>query len=193
FLLAGIVGVLALGLLYVNAGAALNRLRETIATGVGDRREIWSATRVMIRDFPVTGVGVGAYARAMTVYQPPHVFSFNHAHSEYLQVAAEGGLILSIAAGMAALAGAVRVIGELRRDRTSMFFVRAGAASSIAAMAVQSIWETGLRMPANAVLFAICCAAAMHGTEAEEGPLRAGGSATEPGGSAARDPVRVRE
>ena len=50
----------------------------------------------MVSDFWITGVGVGAYERAMTVYQrQPHVFYFNHAHNEYLQLLAEGGVVTS--------------------------------------------------------------------------------------------------
>ena len=43
-----------------------------------------------------------------------------------------------------------------------MFWVRAGAASGLAAVLVQSIWETGLTLPANAVLFAILAGIALH-------------------------------
>ena len=32
------------------------------------------------------------------------------------------------------------------------------------AVAVQSIWDTGLRMPANTILFALLAAAAVHET-----------------------------
>jgi hypothetical protein len=43
-----------------------------------------------------------------------------------------------------------------------MFMLRAGAASALAASAVQSIWDTGLRLPANAVICAIAAAIAVH-------------------------------
>lgn len=166
WLLAGGAAVVLVGLFYVNAAAVLVRIDETFSSGVGGRREIWSATRTMIADFPVTGVGVGAYARAMSVYQPPHDFSFNHAHDEYLQIAAEGGLVLSALIFVAILAGAVEAHRRLRLDRAPVFWIRLGAVSAIVAIAVQSIWETGLRMPANAVLFAICCGIAMHHVDA---------------------------
>jgi hypothetical protein len=40
--------------------------------------------------------------------------------------------------------------------------MRAGAASGLIAIAVQNLWETGLRMPANAVLCALSLAIAIH-------------------------------
>ena len=126
------------------------------------RREIWASTWTMIRDFWRTGVGIGGYARAMSAYQPPHVFAFNHAHDEYLQVLAEGGILLAAATAAAVLAGAQRAAARLREDRTAMFWMRAGALSGVIAIATQSVWDTSLRMPANALLCALCCAIALH-------------------------------
>jgi hypothetical protein len=117
----------------------------------------------MIRDFWLTGVGVGGYQRAMSVYQPPHSFSFNHAHSEYLQIVSEGGAALAIPVAAALLAGAREIARQLRGDPTPVYWMRAGAASSLVAIGVQSIWETGIIMPANGVLFALCAAVAIHG------------------------------
>lgn len=162
-LVASGAAVALIAAVYVNTADLMARIDETLAAGVGGRREIWAATWPMIRDFPVTGVGVGAYARAMSVYQPPqHLFAFNHAHSEYLQIVAEGGLVLSAIVLAAILAGGVRIAQQLRRDTTPMWWTRAGAACGLAAVAVQSLWETGLRMPANAVLLAIGAAIAIH-------------------------------
>jgi O-antigen ligase len=109
----------------------------------------------------------------LTVYQPAHDFSFNHAHNEYLQIAAEGGVILSAAVAVLIVAGCLAIASALRRDRTPTFWMRAGAASALVAIAVQSLWETGLRMPANAVLCAISFAIAIHrpsGSPAKSSP-----------------------
>ena len=53
-----------------------------------------------------------------------------------------------------------------------MFWMRAGAVSGLAAVAVQSVWEVGLRMPANAVLFAIVAAVATYETTPSAGSPR---------------------
>jgi O-antigen ligase len=157
------IGLLALcGIAYVNMGSLMTRVGETVAVGVGGRREIWRATLAVIHDFWRTGVGVGAYERAMSVYQPPHVFAFNHAHDEYLQMVCEGGVLVGLPVLAALAGGAACVVQQLRADRSPMYWIRAGAASALVAVGVQSLWETSLRMPANAVLFAICAAIAMH-------------------------------
>jgi O-antigen ligase len=166
-LLAGMALIVLSGFFYASSGALMMRVQETLATGVGGRREIWDTTLQMIRDFPLTGVGIGAYARAVSVYQAPHEFSFNHAHNEYLQILAEGGIPLAAVVGIAVVAGVARARAMLRADRSASYWIRAGAVSSVFAIAVQSIWETGLRMPANAMLFAACCAAALTRSSVE--------------------------
>ena len=99
----------------------------------------------------------------MLVYQQgSRLFFFNHAHNEYLQLLAEGGLMLAVPAAIALLAAIVLIARQLRADRTAIFWVRLGAASGIIAVAVQSVWDTGLRMPANGVLFAVIAAIALH-------------------------------
>ena len=160
---AGATLVLAVAASYASWQALARRMEETLASGLGGRREIWERTWTMTRDFWITGVGVGAYERAMTVYQQtPHVFYFNHAHNEYLQLLAEGGVVLALPAAIAIVAGVLLISRQLAADRTAVFWIRAGAAAGLLAVAVQSVWDTGLRMPANAVLFAIVAAIAMH-------------------------------
>jgi O-antigen ligase len=165
-LLAGLSLVALIGAAYANLGALMARVGETIGSGVGGRREIWITTLAIVRDFPIAGVGVGSYQRAMTVYQPAHDFAFNHAHNEYLQIVAEGGLMMSIPVAVGIVAGLVAVADALKRDRAPTFWMRMGAASSLFASGVQNLWERGLRMPANAVLCALCFAIATHDTPA---------------------------
>ena len=62
--------------------------------------------------------------------------------------------------------GARGIARRLREDRSAAFWIRAGAASGLVAVAVQSVWETGLQRPANAVLFAILAAVALHDASA---------------------------
>lgn len=67
------------------------------------------------------------------------------------------GLALS---AIAALAMAIRE--QLSLDRSSAYWIRAGAACGLAAVAFQSLWETGLVMPANAALAAVLAAIASY-------------------------------
>ena len=158
------LGALALiGLMFANFGALAMRLQGTTEAGDWGRRAIWRDTWRMTQDFWVAGVGAGGFERGMLLYQQgSRVFFFNHAHDEYLQILAEGGLLLAVPAAIAAIAGALVIASRLRVDRTPIFWIRAGAIAGMVAVAVQSIFDTGLRTPANGVLFAVIAAIAAH-------------------------------
>ena len=64
----------------------------------------------------------------------------------------EGGLLLSIPALAAGLAVAMLGWRSVRADKGEMFWVRVGAFAGLTGLAVQSIWEVALVMPANAAL-----------------------------------------
>lgn len=163
WMIAGLAAMVAMASVYANLGALAMRLQGTTEQGEWGRPAIWRDTWRMTRDFWLTGVGAGAYEQGMLVYQrSSRLFFFNHAHDEYLQLVAEGGLLVGIPAAIAVLAAATLMVTRLRADRTAIFWVRAGAVSSVFAVAVQSIWDTGLRTPANGALFAVIAAIALH-------------------------------
>ncbi len=165
WLLAGLVAVIVMGATYANTRAVSARLAETFHLGLGGRSAIWRETWPMIQDFWLTGVGPGAYQRGMVVYQQsPRDVYFNHAHNEYLQMLSEGGALLAIPAVIIAVAGMWQIRQRLG-DRSSIYWVRAGAVSGLLAIGVQNIWETGLRVPANGLLFAVLAAVALHENE----------------------------
>jgi O-Antigen ligase len=162
-LLAAATAIIAVAAMYANLGALADRVGETLASGVGGRRVIWKETWPMVRDFWMTGVGVGAYERGMLVYQQTKgLFYFNHAHNEYLQLAAEGGALLCVPAGVMVLSGFRLIARRLSADQSPVFWIRAGAVTGMLAVSVQSVWDTGLRMPANSLLFASLAALALH-------------------------------
>jgi O-antigen ligase len=162
WLLGGFGVIAGVALAFGNTTALAGRIEQT-AGGTGGRTAIWRATWPMAKDFWLIGIGAGAFERGMVVYQPsPHETFFNHAHNDYLQMLTEGGVLLAIPAIVAAVVGISSIRNRLRSDRTSMYWVRAGAASGLVAVAVQSIWETGLRVPANTLLFAVLAAVSLH-------------------------------
>ena len=162
-LLAGICCVVVVALFYANTTAVATRISDTMNQGLGGRLLIWRSTLPIIRDFWLTGVGAGGYERAMIVYQPyPHETYFNHAHNEYLQLLAEGGVLLAIPALAVLVSGIAVLRKRLIEDRTAIYWIRVGAVSGIVGAAVQSLWETGLRRPANTLLFAVVAGIALH-------------------------------
>jgi len=163
-LLAALAAIGAVATVYVNMPGLTARFGDVFAPDLGRGRiDIWRQTWPIARDFWRTGVGVGAFQRAMIVYEKrPFELFINHAHNEYLQLLVEGGVPLAALAFVTAVAGATEARGRLRGDRTSIASIRAGAIGGMIALAVESIWDTGILMPANAVLFAIVAAIALH-------------------------------
>jgi O-antigen ligase len=140
---------------------------------LADRVTIWRDAVPVLRDFWLTGTGIGTYQSAMAVYQrsSPGVL-FNQAHNHFLQLAAEGGVLVALPV-LGAL-GAFVALGwrRLQADRSGVYWLRAGAAAGLCGVAVQSLWETGLTLPANAALAAVLAAIVLH-VPARFGPPRA--------------------
>jgi O-antigen ligase len=151
--------IIAVALVYVNASALRDRLGLAASEGVAGRFEIWRQTWPMVVDFWPVGSGVGTYERVMTLYQTSsRAFYYSHADNEYLQILAEGGALVAVPVAIAIVAGAIAIARRLRADRTRLYWIRAGAASGLLALAAQNTWEMTLRVPANAALFAVLAA-----------------------------------
>jgi O-antigen ligase len=177
WMVGGLLAMVVLASAYGNLAGLARRMQATTEQGEWGRPVIWRDTWRMASDFRLTGVGAGAFQRGMLLYQQgSRLFFFNHAHDEYLQLLAEGGLALVIPAAIAVLAAIALSARQLRGDRTAMFWVRLGAVSGMIAVVVQSVWDTGLRMPANGVLFAVIAAMALH----EPRPARSDASRSRP-------------
>jgi putative inorganic carbon (HCO3(-)) transporter len=84
------------GLVWVGPG----RVAEMVATsptlgGLDGRIEVWLRAVWMIQDFPLTGVGMGAFGPVADALYPFFLFqpgSIPHAHNLYLQIAVDLGL-----------------------------------------------------------------------------------------------------
>jgi hypothetical protein len=146
----------------VNPGTVVERF--TVAGGAAQNRlAIWRETLPVVQDFWLTGTGAGTFETAMLAYQRlPAPFRINAAHNHYLQVAAEGGLLVGLPVLATIVLFARAAMERLGHDTSGMYWMRAGAMSSLAGVAVQSVWETGLSTPANGVLAAIAAAIVLH-------------------------------
>lgn len=136
-----------------------------------NRRGAWTDAWSVIRHFPLTGTGLNTYWAAALFYQHHELaYFFAQAHNDYLQLAAEGGVLLGVPALVCLGVFARDVRRAMREQRGSLsWWLRAGAVTSLLAIACQETVEFSLQMPANAVLFAIVCAIALHRPPSEEG------------------------
>jgi O-antigen ligase len=136
------------------------------------RRQAWTDAAAIIRDFPLVGTGLNTYGTATLTYKTARTdLHFQEAHNDYLQLAAEGGLLL----GIPALLAVVFCVRAIRRrfvedaQRPASYWLRFGASMGLLAIALQSIVEFSLQLPGNAVFFVVLLAAALHRTP-EAGP-----------------------
>jgi O-antigen ligase len=129
------------------------------------RFAVWRDALRVIRDFPIVGTGLNTFGRVMLVYQKSaENVQVQQAYSDYLQLAAEGGLLVLVPAAIAVWL-AVR---EIRRRfaeagvSETTYWIRVGAVAALCGIAVQETVEFSLQMPGNAALFAVICGIALH-------------------------------
>lgn len=165
-----VVIIAAITSAYADTRALVDRFEGVRETGTEGRTQIWHDTIDVIRDFPLTGVGIGGYPHAMLLYQQGDRSRFaNQAHNQYLHLVGEGGLLVGLPAALSIVAFVRLFRTRLAQDRSSMVWLRIGAVAAICAVAIQGLWETGLRIPANGILFAVAAGIAVHRPASDRG------------------------
>jgi O-antigen ligase len=156
--------VLAAGWTGVDAIAA--RFSKSDWDEMNGRRGAWSDARAIARRFLVFGSGLDTYGVATTLYQRYDLSRhYNEAHNDYLQLAAEGGLLLVVPSAVAVVCLIV-VIRRRFAEETSVttYWLRVGAVTGLVAIGLQETVDFSLQMPGNAALFAAVCGIAIHRT-----------------------------
>lgn len=159
------------------------RLKRTFTGGQVDldmRGDIWDATIIMWRDHVWLGVGPGHYNARWREYRPPSVqLQPERAHNDYLNVLVDwgvtggvivAGLLVLLAMGVRKTWGYVRRSErEFKSNRSDKFAFVAGATFGLVALAVHSLVDFNLHIPANAIiavtLAALLCSHVRFATE----------------------------
>jgi tetratricopeptide (TPR) repeat protein len=132
------------------------RLEETLTatTALSDRMAVWQDSFGMIHDFPLFGVGLGAWSELFPRYQRPpwDPLSWRETHNDYLQCLVETGVV-----GFGLLVwfffGVVRRIWQrLRAVGSPHSSFVAGILASFAGMAFHEGFDFSFQIPANALL-----------------------------------------
>jgi O-antigen ligase len=126
------------------------------------RLSLWSRLGPLVRDYPLWGTGLGTllYVEPLTRTSPTQVgLLYDHAHNDYLEVLVEGGVI-GLLLAVAALAWVYRLgYRALRRGQGSRSAGLAlGGLSGITTVAIHSIGDFGLHVPAITVLVTVLAA-----------------------------------
>jgi O-antigen ligase len=101
----------------------------------------------------------------MRVYQRHDMAAhYTAAHNDYLQLAAEGGLLVGIPAiwVFVVLCRSIRRRFLEQTDDAETYWIRIGAVTGLVAIALQEVVDFSLQIPGNALLFGVLCAIAIH-------------------------------
>jgi hypothetical protein len=133
---------------------------------IGGRVLAWGDAWRVFRAFPVAGTGLNTYSDAMISYQTAFLGEVHYAeaHNDYLQMLAEGGVLIAIPAVVALGAVAWQIRQRFRdaADDALGYWVRVGATTAMVAIGLQELMEFSLQMPGNAALFTVVCAIAVR-------------------------------
>jgi O-antigen ligase len=158
-----IVAVAVLVAAWVGFDQIAARFAAHDAIELSGRWPLWQDAVHIIERFWLTGSGLNTYGvislHFQTAMPDAHVAE---AHNDYLQLAAEGGLLLGIPIIFTIGAFAWHVRKRFREDQGSIWWIRMGAVTGILAIAVQSLAEFSLQRAGNAALFAVLCGIALH-------------------------------
>lgn len=153
--------------LWATPDALLIRFDRAMSGLDGGRPDIWAQTMVLVRTFPVAGIGLGTFDVVMPAYQTGSFETLvNHAHNQYLHLLAEGGILLAVPLLLAALSFAVVAWRRLRHDQTASVHVRQGALAGLVGLAVLSVFEVALLTPAVMFLAAVNAGIVVRGQDA---------------------------
>lgn len=150
--------------LWLGLGPLIERFWQSFSghtePGWGDRRAVYAATWAMVKDFPVFGIGLGAFPVIFPRYQPDAVtLRYLQAHSDILQLLAEMGtvgLLTCLGAGSGLVVGMVNAWRQSQSE-LALSVVPAGFAA-MATITLHSCVDFSLRIPANAVLLTVILA-----------------------------------
>src|SRR5580700_7921587 len=144
--------------LWIGPGPIVSRFQtvnEQYSLGGESRISMWRDALPLIKDYPLVGTGLGtvpiAYTRGQTAFLSQFV---NHAHNDYLEIAADLGIpaaLILFGSILFVLARAIRSFLSAERDFERI--VALGCAGSIVAILLHSFADFNLYIPANALLF----------------------------------------
>lgn len=142
------------GLIVLTPEAMLDRFATHSSEG---RTALWGEAVGILRDYPLTGAGMGGFQTAFLKYKVLEgQFIVDYAHNDYLQGIAEMGFVgFLIPAGLIGLVlkRSVRIAAEM----SDMRWIAVGCLGSVVAILVHSFVDFNLYVPANAAVLAWIC------------------------------------
>ena len=156
----GMVGALVLaGFVFLPPDRLIQRFGDFISTdGVnfGLRTDLSAETIPLIRAYPVFGCGLGDYMTAFSKFKRSEMLlTIDFAHNDYLQLLAELGLVgFAIGAALAFSVVRMALRGAVKSSDPEARYFAVACVGALSAIAVHSLADFNLYIPANAMLLA---------------------------------------
>jgi O-antigen ligase/Tfp pilus assembly protein PilF len=168
--------LVAFAALVIAAGAYLTRhgglaAFSTKQVTVQQRVQLYQVVWEMVKDHPWFGIGLGQLGAQFPLYQskpwapadyPQHPYTFSeHAHNEYLQFLAEGGVpgLLLFLLVLVVYAKSIRDFLKNKDSKPEQKELLIGIAGGVVALLIQSMSNFPLQVAPTAVLFGFFLAA----------------------------------
>jgi O-antigen ligase len=156
----GMVAALVLaGFVFLPPEKLVQRFAEFVSTdGLTDqgRTDLWAETIPLFRTYPVFGCGLGGYETAFSRFKISGVLvTDDFVHNDYLQLLAELGL-LGFVIGAALAFSVVRIAlrSAVNSSDPEMRYFAVASVGALSTIALHSLADFNLYIPANAMLLA---------------------------------------
>lgn len=162
-LVAGLILAIIFGVIWIGGDPVVSHIetasieletRNSEAFDGGRRRDIWRDSWEMFKSSKILGVGLGGYWTAIPQYhEGSGQLTPQRAHNDYLELLASGGII-GAAIGLWFGFILMRRIRDSLRSKDSFYRACAcGATIAIVGVAVHSLFDFGLHITSNALIF----------------------------------------
>lgn len=156
--MAALVAVFVLGFIFLPSNALIDRFGDLATTEeitADSRVEMWGETVDLIGDYWLAGCGLGAFPSAFVAYRATSpAFQISFAHNDILQYAAELGVFGSLLAFGPVVVIWWRLLRRLEaEDRTHRRYLLIACLVSIHSIALHSLVDFNLYIPANGLAF----------------------------------------
>ncbi len=129
-------------------------VEKTEARQGESRSEVWRASWALVRDNPLTGVGFGGYWAVIPRYHDASgELTPQEAHNDYLEILASGGLIGAALCAWLIIALLLEARKQLRSTDNFRRAVCFGALVGLFGVAVHSLFDFGLHITVNSLIF----------------------------------------
>ena len=149
---------------YGDGRQLLLRMDETRTVGMTNRIAIWRDGIAAARDFPLTGVGAGAFSTGDARLPNVAADLLSQRDAQPVPPADRGRRAAPVSASRGGAPGVCRdrVAAAPESGGSRCYWMRVAATAALIGVAVQSIWETGLTVPANGMFAAALAGLLVH-------------------------------